>query len=79
MPLYFFNIRNGDDVVDRDGTEYADNEAARTAAILFAADTLKDRAGTFWDEGQWSLDVADERGLTLFSLIVAGVTAPAGK
>lgn len=33
----------------------------------------------FWDRSGWKLTVADGRGLTLFSLVLVGIDAPAAQ
>jgi hypothetical protein len=41
-----------------------------------AGELLKWHAETFWNEAEWSLEVTDEKGLTLFTLHFLAVDAP---
>ena len=36
MPRYFFNIHDGNDLIDRDGTELRDEAQARAEAVHLA-------------------------------------------
>lgn len=77
MPRYFFNVHDGQSLVDDDGTEFPTIEAARTCAVQTAGALLKDHAATFWSGGDWKMDVAEASGLLLFSLHFIAVDAPA--
>ena len=45
--------------------------------MRFAGRAICDKAGAFRDQGEWKLTVADAKGLTLFSLTLVGIEAPA--
>ena len=77
MALYFFNIHDGQEFSDDQGSEFPNLDSARTGAVVLAADLLKDGASTFWDGEQWSLDVLDANGLALFTLRFTGEMASA--
>ena len=79
MPRYFFHVHDGKDFIDDEGAEFASLDEARVGAVVLASDLLKESAGTFRDGEEWSLDVADVRGLILFSLMFTAVAAPAGR
>ena len=77
MPLYVFNLHDGQhpleqDVPDTDGTLRADPEAARSAAVVLAAEMLKDLDGRFRSGSDWTLAVTDEQGETVCTLRVSG-------
>ena len=77
MPLYFFNVDNGQgarrlEPPDRDGTVLASPRAARDAAIIFAGEMLRDLDGAFWAGGDWRLRVTDEDGATVCTLRFSG-------
>ena len=77
MPLYFLNVHDGQgpleqDLPDADGSLLADPEAARSAAVVFAAEMLKDLDGKFWSGGDWTMVVTDEQGATVCSLCFSG-------
>jgi len=77
MSLYYFNVHDGQDFVDDQGTDFPDLAAARSSAVVLAADLLKETASTFWDGEEWSMDVSDGDGLILFTLKFTGQMAPA--
>ena len=68
MPLYYFNVVDGKDIVDTDGTELAGLDEARTQAIMMAGEMLKDYEATFWRGELWQMNVLDEAGLTVCRL-----------
>jgi hypothetical protein len=77
MSLYCFNIHDGQDFVDDQGTDVPDLAAAKSGAVVLAADLLKETAQTFWDGEEWSMDVSDGDGLILFTLRFTGQMASA--
>ena len=77
MPRFFFHFRDGRTPPDSEGTELPDQEAVRVEAVRLAAEALKWHAETFWNEGEWSLEVTDHTGLTLFTLYFLAIEAAA--
>ncbi|MFP5330466.1 MAG: DUF6894 family protein [Alphaproteobacteria bacterium] len=49
---------------------------AKCDAVRLAGERLCDIADTFWDSAEFRMTVADENGLTLFSLQVIATEAP---
>jgi hypothetical protein len=77
MPLDFFNVHDGQhpleqDPPDTDGTDLPGPEEARSAAVVLAAELLKDLDGKFWSGGDWTMEVTDEQGATVCSLRFSG-------
>jgi hypothetical protein len=69
MPRYFFNVHNGEDRIDREGTELEDEVQARLDAVDFAGRAIHELGEEFWKRGQdWRLNVSDETGRVLFTL-----------
>lgn len=68
LPRYFFNVHDGHDIVDTEGTELADCQTARREAVQFACGVLKDTCDTLKFGEEWRMEVTDERGLILFEL-----------
>lgn len=68
MPRYHFNVHDGADIPDRDGTELASVSVARVEAVKLAGRLLMDEPARFWDGSDWHLEVTDERGHILFRL-----------
>ena len=77
MPLYFFNVHDGQhaleqDPPDADGTLLADFGEARASAVVLAAEMLKDLDGKFWSSADWTMVVTDEQGATVCSFRFSG-------
>jgi D-lyxose ketol-isomerase len=74
MARYYFKIGH-----EGRGTEaHLDTLAeAKCEAVKFAGKCICDQATTFWDVGDFTLTVTNERGLTLFTLRLYGTDAPA--
>lgn len=77
MPLYVFNVHDGQSPLEQDppdieGTLLADPEAARSAAVVFAGEQLKDLDGKVWSGSDWTLAVTDQEGATVCTLRVSG-------
>jgi hypothetical protein len=54
--------------VDEFGTELPDIDAARAVAASLAHRLLFDDVERFWSTTDWSIEVRDETGSTLFNL-----------
>ena len=67
MRRYVFNIQDGSDFPDRDGTELPDMKAVRTEAIRASAGMLRDNA-SYWDGTEWRINVVDDDGVTVLRL-----------
>jgi hypothetical protein len=50
--------------------------AARVEAVRYGAELLVLHARTFWNDGEWAIDVTNSTGLTLFTLLFMAVDAP---
>ncbi len=77
MPRFFFHVHDGATDQDEDGTELPDLTAARKEAVRLAGELLVADSAKFWDEEHWSIDIADELGLVLFTLTFFATHAPA--
>ena len=68
MPMYYFHLRDQDRITDVDGTELADDEAAREHANAVAQE-LTFKTGGIQGEpwSKWSMVVHDDDGVELFS------------
>lgn len=62
---------------DEEGTELPDHNAARREAIKFAGAVLNDQPDVLWDSRDFRVEVTDEAGLMLFTIITLAVDAPA--
>ena len=77
MSLYFFHFHDKQTPPDLEGSELPDIQAARVEAVRLAGEALKWHAETFWNDGEWSLEVTDHTGLTLFTLYFTATEAAA--
>jgi len=69
MPRYFFNVRDGLDIPDHDGTELAGLDEARAAAVVAPAKAIRDLGPKFWHSREaWQMHVTDESGATICTL-----------
>lgn len=79
MPRYFFHTANG--LRDRDtiGTELPDQATARYHAIKYTGDVMSDDPDVLWDGRDFRVEVTDEQGALLFTIITLAVDAPASE
>jgi hypothetical protein len=77
MPRFHFHLEDGSSHEDDEGIELPDVEVAKAHAVRYFADVIKTPPSTFWSGDGWKLQVADESGLTLFSLHFMGFESPA--
>ena len=68
MPRFFFNVHDGIDLLDEDGTEFPNWEEARLAAIRAAGEIFKDNARRLSLGEQWRMEVTDEEGYVLLHM-----------
>jgi len=76
VPRFHFNVYDGTHHIDSEGAELPGLSAVRNYAVHYFRDMLQADLRTFWESGEWKMDVTDERGLTLFSLHFIGIDAP---
>jgi hypothetical protein len=73
MPRYFFNVRDGREILDDHGTVLAGPDEARSHAVVAFGEMMKDNiGGRFWNDPEWSMRVTDESGGTVCSLMLSG-------
>ena len=75
VPRYYFNVHDGVDIIDKDGTELPDMAAVRREAVLSAGLAIRDMGLQFWGHGDWRMDVLDESGNTVLTLKFSGTSA----
>lgn len=68
MPRYHFNVYDGVDMPDEDGTELPGLVFARREAIRLAGSLLEEGAGDILPGSEWRMEVTDGTGLVLFRL-----------
>jgi hypothetical protein len=62
MPRYFFHMANDSIGCDDDGVELASIDDARKEAVIYAAETLKDKPEIAWRDKEFCVQVEDEYG-----------------
>ena len=77
MPRYFFDIRDGEDLTDLDGSEHADLNAARLEAIRYSGEVLREMPERFWNAEEWIMTVSDANRVGLFTLKFLAAPVPA--
>lgn len=77
MPRYFFNIHDGQDLPDMEGTDYPDPKTARGQGVIATGEMLKDLDGAFWKGAEWRMVVTDEQGATVCTLNLTGTVGDA--
>lgn len=68
MPRFFFDIKDGTDFPDLQGSEWDDIPAARIEAVRYAAEVLKEMPDRFWNCEMWTMAVSDADKKPLFTL-----------
>jgi hypothetical protein len=68
LPRYYFNVRHNTAESDGEGSELADIQAARLAAVRLSGELIQELDHSFWDSPDWRLEVTDAGQNTLFTL-----------
>ena len=76
MPRFFFNIKDGKDLTDTEGTELAGIAEARDQALTAAGEMIKHQKDTVWNGSEWRMHVTDEAGRPVFTLRFAADDDP---
>ncbi|MGW1423280.1 DUF6894 family protein [Bradyrhizobium manausense] len=72
MARFYFNVRNGNRLDDRDdlGQELPDRRTAWEIATRYAADSLRDLDGDLLPDDDWQLEVRTEDGARIFQILI---------
>ena len=68
MPRYFFDVHDGKDIEDEDGSILSGDAQAREQAITAAAEIIRSDAATLPGNEIWEMMVTDEAGRCIVSL-----------
>jgi hypothetical protein len=68
LPRYYFNVRHNTAERDGEGSELADIQAARLAAVRLSGELIQELDRSFWDTPDWRLEVTDAGQNVLFTL-----------
>jgi hypothetical protein len=75
--IYHFNVHDGRAYPDTLGSDCSDLAAARIEAVRRIGQLLAEEAARFWTGDEWTMDVTNESGLTLFTLMFIATNSPA--
>lgn len=73
MPLYYFDVNDGTREPDLTGSEFASLDTARTQAIRYAGELLRDNADAIWDGNGLRVEVSDERRTPIFAIVTSAI------
>jgi len=68
MPRYFFDIKDGEDLTDVEGSIHADLASARVESIRYSGEVLREMPERFWNAETWIMTVSDQHRVPLFTL-----------
>ena len=79
MPRFYFHRTDGTFDPDNEGTDFPDLSTARSEAIRFAAETVRDKPQEVWAGDTFRVEVSDEEGMLLCTIAILGLDAPASR
>jgi hypothetical protein len=71
MARYFFNIQGAHPILDEEGEELSDNEAAWQVATMIAGELFKHSDGKFRPGQDWALEVTDDQRKPLYTIQIS--------
>lgn len=77
MPRFHFNVYDGRDTIDKDGSELLDDREARREAIRLSGAILEETGDKLQLGEEWCMEVTDDAGSLLFRLEFTIVEGPA--
>ncbi len=72
----FFKVAGAVRDPEQVGLELASLSDAKIEAARFVAELMRDRPEAVWQDEDLRVEVSDETGLLLFTIIVLGIDAP---
>jgi hypothetical protein len=79
MPKYHFDVTDGDFMPDLEGIELADVEAARSHAVGLCGKLLNSDLAKFWQGEEWLIEVRDDSGIVMFTLVFMARDTPVAR
>jgi hypothetical protein len=79
MPKYLIRFCDGQSALDQDKyeTELSDLVAAKRQATKLVGEMLQSYPDRFWDTRAWTVDVMDQAGRVLFTVLALASVSPA--
>ena len=68
MPRFFFHVFHQSSEPDSEGSELADIQAAKVAAVRLCGELIQEIDGKFWAKPYWQLQVTNVDQRPLFTL-----------
>jgi hypothetical protein len=68
MPRYFFDIKNGENIRDFQGSIHENLAAARLESLRYSSALLTEHPDKFWNGEEWTMFVSDHNRVSLFTL-----------
>ncbi len=78
MPRYFFHRMDGGFDRDNDGTDLPNLAAARSEAVVYVGQSIRDRPDLVWSSGELSVEVTGEDGRIVTTIVVRAIDSSAG-
>jgi hypothetical protein len=72
MPRYFFRLSNGETLMDEEGEELADHDAACAVAVEVFAETIPSRSESLAEGGDYEVMVTDADKGQVYSITAQG-------
>ena len=79
MPRFFFHHTDGAFDPDDEGTEFPDLATARVEAVRYAAEVVRYRPYEVWAGDTFRIEVSDQDGMLLCTIVILGLDAPAAR
>ncbi len=79
MERYYFDVKDGADHIDAEGSEWPDLHAVRIEAIRLSGEILKEMPASFCHAQQWQMSVSNRHRTLLFTLKFSAEDAPAAR
>lgn len=79
VPQFFFHTADGKRDRDKHGVDLPDAARARVEGIKYAGAVIADQPGLLWNGHDFRVEVTDESGALLFTIITLAVDAPAAE
>lgn len=79
VPRFFFHHTDGGFDPDNEGTDFPDLATARVEAVRYAAEVVRDRPDEVWSGDTFRIEVSDEHGMLLCTVVILGLDAPAAR
>ena len=77
LPRFLIQAQRGTEPLAPESITLPDIAAARREAVCYAGELLREEADRLQSSGEWTITVADETALTLFSITLLWTGAPA--